>query len=187
MRKILTIMLAATALAGLAAQPAAADDPQATVYNTEGRWGWSHQQNCYTPYREGVVGQYGAWGAYHDGCTVKLRCNYVGGCKVYVGYGSISRYEYYGDPYLTYYQQSCNVRLRVFDRYGALKTYRDGSRSTMGVYTCEAAADATRADGGGMKILEGELVTVQANGVRSTQPGYASVRAEVKLWENRMG
>jgi hypothetical protein len=198
MRKTITILLAAAALASLGAQPAAADDPQASVWTETGRWGWSHTQRCVTPDREGVVGQYGAWGAYHDGCTVKLRCNYSGGCSVGRGYGSISRsFEgvywvegdrtVWGDPYITYYEQTCNVRLRVFKRNGKIKTSRNGSGSSLGKDVCDAVADPSDADERSMRIRHGEIVTVQANGVRSTQPGWARVSAGVKLWENRMG
>ena len=130
MRKTITILLAAAALAGLAAQPAAADDTY-TIQTTKDSWGWNTTQECFTPWREGVVGQYGAWGAYHDGCTVLLRCHY-NQCSFNRGEGSLTRQRVYGQEHYYYYEQTCNVRLRVYDRYGRLKWYRDGTGRSKG-------------------------------------------------------
>ena len=69
----LAAMAAGAAAFGTVASPASADDPNAT-YLQGGTTGASRTLSCQTKYKPGVLGQYGAWGNYIDGCTVKLDC-----------------------------------------------------------------------------------------------------------------
>jgi len=71
MRKIAALMFAVFALA-VAAQPAAADT---TAYISSSSPSPGVQKAaCSAAWQVGVPGQYGAWGAYIDGCTVALAC-----------------------------------------------------------------------------------------------------------------
>src|SRR5688572_4582652 len=71
MRKTITSLLALGALAA-GAQPAVADDPAATT--STWNYGTGVMSTCQTENKAGVAGQYGAWGWYIDGCTVRLAC-----------------------------------------------------------------------------------------------------------------
>lgn len=177
MRKTITILatLAATALAGVAAQPAAADDPQAWVESSKSPYGATYTQTCYTPDRWGITGQYGAWGNYVDGCTAKLRCD-AARCTVYVASGGLT--SRVGDTPASSYQQTCNVRLRAFDANGAFKWHRDGSTYSTGANSeayrfgyaypiAKCSASAFPSSWRDTQIQRGEWATVQANGVRS--------------------
>lgn len=177
MRKTITIMLAAAALFGLGAQPAAADDPYAK-YETEtdgvsARVGSFTSQECRTPNRTGVWGQYGAWGNYVDGCTVSRRCerDY---CRVTAATGGL--YSPWSDKQYSNSKKTCNVRMRVFDSNGSFKWHRDASDSVTGVY-----AWGCRADAGYAYLRRGETATVQGNGVRDDLWGSAQVIVYLEL------
>src|SRR6478672_2958759 len=66
LRSVLAVLFVVFALA-VTAQPAAADDPGATYfphdYDTVPN---ADIVTCYTPYRTGVLYQYGAWGYFVD-------------------------------------------------------------------------------------------------------------------------
>src|SRR3712207_1244044 len=111
MRKLLTAVAALAALA-IAAPPAIADDPGAAE--------WSHYgtntllRGCNTPARAGVQGQYGAWGHFIDGCTVRTWCpDYATRCRV-TGEAWIGTSSWIG------HRVTLNSRLRRFYRSGAL-------------------------------------------------------------------
>ena len=65
--------LAALALAGMTAGPAAADDPNVSYFQG-GTLGGSNHTSCQTQFKSGVLGQYGASGYFLDGCTVTRGC-----------------------------------------------------------------------------------------------------------------
>ena len=79
MRRILAtlaVMAAGVAALGTTAGPASADDPNVT-YLQGGTLGGSQTLSCQTKSKTGVLGQYGAWGYYIDGCTVTFKCPYT--------------------------------------------------------------------------------------------------------------
>ena len=162
MRKTITSLLALGALA-VAAQPAAADDPAATTTTTD--YGSGVTSTCQTPDKIGVDGQYGAWGYYIDGCTVRLTCtNVAGNCKV--SSRSIITTETWAGHRVT-----LNSRIRIYGTDGSLRTWRD--RSCEGTNQC-TAQDATW-------MYPGESASVQCNGVRAIASNRGRVRCQVNV------
>lgn len=172
MRKTIAIMLAAAALVGLGAQPAAADDPDAQVSSSSS---WFYQsQECWTPYRHGVYGQYGAWGNYVDGCTVGLRCESPA-CYVDEAIATLSVNP--SDMTYANNQLTCNVRLRIFGPSWNLRFQRDASGTASGTYGRQCKANVGR----GFQALRGDIVTLQGNGVRSNWSGSAQMRVSLRF------
>jgi hypothetical protein len=162
---MLSILLAAAlATLAVAASPAAADDPAAVPWSYYGQN--NHLTGCTTPAKAGVPGQWGAWGSYVDGCTVRTWCpDYAVRCRV-TGEAWISRWDGWTGQRVT-----LNSRLRRFFRSGALMGWQDASCS--GVDYCGPNPPLTAT------ILPGQSVSEQCNGVRATVPGSATVRCHV--------
>ena len=172
MRKTLATLAAVAAAAaafGTVAGPASADDPNVTY-----AYGYSpgvfHAYSCATTFKSGAFGQYGAWGNFIDGCTVKLTCPYNTGlfqtkyCDV-SGYSFIDTYYHRGD------RVTMNARIRRFDTDGNVYSWSD--RSCSGADRCEVT-DAS-------VIYPGHSASVQCNGVRAALAGnrakdYCSVK-----------
>ena len=162
MRKILTTVAAIAAL-GVAAQPAAADDPGATEWSYYGQN--TLLKGCSTPARAGVQGQYGAWGHYIDGCTVRTWCpNYATRCKA-TGEAWIGTSSRMG------HRVALNSRLRRFYSSGTVAGWQDTSCS--GIDACGPNPPLT------YTILPGQSVSEQCNGVRQSLPNTASVRCHI--------
>jgi hypothetical protein len=151
--------LAATAAAMLAtAGSAAADVPNAKVQTFQSP-GQAYQV-CDTPYSYGVAGQYGAWGDYIDGCTVRLTCPAANPrpCLA-ISDSSITSLYFGRDSRVTQ-----NARLRVFPNAtsGSATWWRD--RSCAGSFSyCESADH--------ISIAPGQSASTQCNGVREHYTG----------------
>jgi hypothetical protein len=158
-RSFLAGMLAAAALAAVAAQPAAADNPSAQFYGSTTstqttRW-------CETPWVGGVYGAYGAWGYYVDGCTASVMCPWSR-CTTMSAQGIVRSAGVY---------TTCNAAVRVFTSYGSLRWRTDLSRADRYGYC------ATNL--GAPQTSYGEWVTVQTNGVIAS--GTGSVKSYIWL------
>ena len=166
-RSMLAVLLVLFALA-VTAQPAAADDPGATYFPHD----YDSVPNadivtCYTPFRTGVLYQYGAWGYFVDGCTVKAWCpNYATRCRA-TGFGVISTYYDRG------HRVTLNSRVRGFASNGAVLGWED--RSCAGYKYCEVYPGIVR------YILPGQAASEQCNGVRENAPNIAQVRCQLFL------
>jgi len=162
MRKTIASLLALGALA-VAAQPAIADDPAATTTTTGNAFGVT--STCQTPDKVGVFGQYGAWGYYLDGCTVRLTCpSYLSVCSA----SAASRIVTTPDRGQ---RVTLNSRLRAFSSSGYLFWYRDQS--------CDDRASCSTADL--VYIRGGESASVQCNGVREGGHNRGNVACSLKL------
>jgi hypothetical protein len=162
MRKTIASLLALGALA-LGAQPAMADDP-AAVTNTS--WnGAGYTSTCQTPDKIGVSGQYGAWGYYVDGCTVRLTCpSYLSVCSANASSRIVSAPD-------RGQRVTLNSRLRAFSASGSLFWYRDTS--------CEGRPSCGTTDL--VYIRGGESASVQCNGVREGGHNRANVACTLAL------
>ena len=173
MRKTLATLavLATGAVAfGSAASAASADDPNVT-YSNGGTAGWSHTYGCATQYKFGGYGQYGAWGNFIDGCTVKLTCPYNTGL-FQTKYCDVSGYSYIDTSYHRGDRVTMNARIRRFDTGGSVYSWSD--RSCSGADRCEVT-DAS-------VIYPGHSASVQCNGVRAALAGnWAKDYCSVKL------
>ena len=170
MRKTITALLAAAALASVAAQPAAADVPS-TVERT------TSSARCTTGWQYGVYAAYGAWGDYIDGCTVSWTCpaawNY---CEV-LGRSTIETLEETGNR--------VTLNQRVRSPYGHMDA------SCEGFDRCVASsgiAGVCPACGSHDFILGGQKATVQCNGVRDEdipdrEQTLARVRCQLYGWK----
>jgi surface antigen len=165
----LAVMAAGAAALGVTAGPASADDPNVTYLNG-GTMGASRSYSCQTQYKFGGFGQYGAWGNFIDGCTVKLTCPVNTGlydvqrCDV-SGYSFIENYYYRSE------RVTMNARTRRFEAGGHLYAYKDGSVDS---------SDRGEVDDSSV-IAPGQSASVQCNGVRSATAGnsakdYCSVK-----------
>ena len=172
MRKTLitlaTVVVAALSLG--AASSASADDPNVT-YSSGGTPGFSSTYGCATQYKSGVFGQYGAWGSFIDGCTVKLACPVNTGlmavqrCDV-GGYSFIETYYYRGE------RVTMNARIRRFEAGGRVYGWSD--RSCDLPNRCEVNDSSV--------IAPGQSASVQCNGVRAATVGnWARAYCSVKL------
>jgi hypothetical protein len=160
MRKTLATLavLAAGAVAfGSAASPASADDPNAT-YSNGGYAGFSRMLGCSTPYKTGVLGQYGAWGYYIDGCTSKLTCPVNPGF-FQTRYCTVDARSFIETEVRRGDSVTMNARLRRFDVNGNVYGWSD--RSCSGVDTCEVTDSSI--------VYPGQSASVQCNGVRQAR------------------
>ena len=172
MRKTITILAAVVAglgALGTAAGPAAADVSNATV-TAIGTPGQTYGQKCQTPYGPGVLGQYGAWGYYIDGCTVKVYCHnannwWIGRCSARMT-TTISTWNWTGD------RVTMNARLRELQPSGGNNYTVSGwsDKSCSGYNWC------TTTDVREISVVNG--ASVQCNGVREYKP-WASNTASV--------
>lgn len=173
---IATALAVALGTAGAAAGPAAADvtNPYMTTIGTPGQ---SYGQRCTTPYSAGVPGQYGAWGAYVDGCTVRVTCRnannwWIGRCTARMT-TSITTASWTGD------RVTMNARLREFAPTGTGNEYAVrgwSDRSCSGTNTC------TTTDVREIPVVN--QASVQCNGVREYTwwaTNYASVSCALEL------
>jgi surface antigen len=150
----LAVMAASAAALAVTAVPASADDPNVT-YNGYEVLGVSDSLGCTTAYKLGNPGQYGAWGSFIDGCTVKLFCpSNVQRCDVN-GSSSIRTY------YLRGQRVTLNARLRRFEAGGRVYSWSD--RSCDRTDRCEASDSSF--------IAAGQSASVQCNGVRASTAG----------------
>jgi len=165
----LAVMAAGAVALGATAGPASADDPYVT-YSNGGTPGYSRTYSCATQYKFGGFGQYGAWGNFIDGCTVKLTCPANTGlmdvqrCDV-SGYSFIDNYYYRGE------RVTMNARIRRFEGGGHLYAWSD--RSCDYYNRCEVNDSSV--------IAPGQSASVQCNGVRAATAGnsakdYCSVK-----------
>jgi surface antigen len=166
----LAVMAAGAAALGATAGPASADDPNVT-YSNGGTPGFSHTYGCATQYKFGGSGQYGAWGNFIDGCTVKLTCPANTGlmdvqrCDV-SGYSFIDTYYHRGE------RVTMNARIRRFEGGGHLYGWSD--RSCDDNDRCEVNDSSV--------IAPGQSASVQCNGVRAATAGnWAKDYCSVKL------
>jgi hypothetical protein len=162
MRKTISSLLAVAALA-VAAQPAAADDPAAATTTSD--YGSGVTSTCQTPSRVGVFGQYGAWGYFVDGCTVRLTCPaYLQVCAANAESRIVS------EPFRGQ-RVTLNSRLRAFSSSGLVIWYRDTS--------CDNAGSCGTADL--VHIRGGQSASVQCNGVRGGGHNRATVACTLNL------
>ena len=166
MRKLMTALLSIAAI-GAAAQPALADDPAATRQVTQYSWGdWAR---CNTPFKAGVDRQYGAWGAYIDGCTTtRIYCPKTT-C-------TISNQSTIDVERRVGHQVTMNARTRIYAANGALRTYED--MSCVGTDYCMASKPR-------LYMGLGESVTVQCNGVRQIGLNRATDSCNALLYYTR--
>jgi hypothetical protein len=156
MRKTITSLLALGALAA-GAQPAVADDPAATT--STWNYGTGVMSTCQTENKAGVAGQYGAWGWYIDGCTVRLACPaHLRVCA------ARSESRIVSEPYRGQ-RVTLNSRMRVFSSSGGLIWYRDVS--------CDSTNWCRTEDL--VHIQGGQAASVQCNGVRQGGHNRANV------------
>ncbi|TML98819.1 MAG: hypothetical protein E6G10_21375 [Actinobacteria bacterium] len=157
MRKILTTLLVLVAL-GAAAQSAMADDPGA--YSSDSSGDNMIGRQCETPFRDGVPGQYGAWGNYVDGCTVVLECP-AGRTCVAEAQGWMQTNTWDDDGVGD--RVTMNSRLSVHDDSGMIWRH---DVSCEGAELC-IAPDTTTLTGG-------QRAQVQCNGVRESVAGHTA-------------
>ncbi len=152
----ITTFLATAALAGGFSQAAMADVPNATYSSSS--TSTSVTQKCVTPATKGVFGQYGAWGHYVDGCTVRLRCPFSY-CEIKSGAGARLHTWIEAGWQQHPNRKSCNTRVRAYDQNGVYRWHRDYSETSQFLWSC-SAMDIDR-----QVVRYGESVTVQSNGV----------------------
>src|SRR3954454_24453870 len=158
MRKTLATLAAVAAAAaafGTVASPASADDPNPTP-SWQQQPGVSETYGCFTMYKSGVYGQYGAWGNFIDGCTVSLRCP-----------ADVQRCDVNADSFIeNYYHRNERVTMnQVTWRYDAgAHYYARSDRSCNGYYDrCDVHDTSV--------IAAGQYATVRCNGVRAATSG----------------
>jgi uncharacterized protein YkwD len=162
-RNILTFFLAIASLAPAA--PAAFADVPSTPGGDD--YGFGEVKTCTTAYQAGKAGK-GAWGAYVDGCTVRVRCYFKEGCTV-GGRGTIQ------DEAFTGRRVTLNSRLRILDPSGQ-RTQRRADRSCDSRDFCVAGHLDT-----GLK--SGDVASVQCNGVH--EPAAGNARVTCLIYANR--
>ena len=146
---------ALTAFIGLTGV-AAADDPNRYIRWDNGA-GWQ-LASCESHQTVGVLGQYGAWGWFIDGCaTPCVYCPRYRRCAVETR-NNINTYQHYG------YRVTQNARLRVFNSGGGLRYVSD--KSCGRVDSCWNY-DST------YYLYGRESATSQCNGVRENRLGLS--------------
>jgi hypothetical protein len=164
-------MLAVVASLAIPAQPAAAD-PAGTNYYTDAYADWLNEA-CVTPYQTGVLGAYGAWGFYIDGCTTRTAScptfvppRYVSWCKV-TSRGQISTRTTAG------HRVTLNSRVRLYDSDSTIVAWLD--KSCEGLNACtQPAAIVTW-------LLPGQKASNQCNGVRQYATNTAHVECDLRI------
>jgi len=164
MRTIFITALAVLAALAVSAQPATADDPDAIP--SQRNWDDAESRECVTPWRTGVLGQYGAQGFFIDGCTVRVWCPPTGvrWCEV-TGGGFIQTQVYAG------HRLTLNSRVRRFSSNGSVIDWQDR--------TCGGSPDICVAPAIVTTLLPGESASEQCNGVRENRVNTAEVRCSI--------
>ena len=149
-------------LPALAILAAAAPSAHADVASTPGGFdlGGGDLKTCTTGPAGGVQGQNGAWGAFVDGCTVRVRCSFAEGCTV--GGRGVIQDEAFGGRRVT-----LNARLRLLDRRGRI-TQKRWDNSCDGRNFCVAGLVDRY-------LPKGDVASVQCNGVHEAAAGSARV------------
>jgi uncharacterized protein YkwD len=155
-RVTIVAALAAATVAAVSAQPASA--ALADTYD----YGTGVYAECMPNGGTGVLGQYGAWGYYIDGCTMYVQCTGRTACRVSTR-STIATGSFAG------HRVTLNSRLRRYTSSGALRDWRD--RSCEGTNYCRAEMSSW--------IQPGEWASIQCNGVRQNAPNTARVRCFV--------
>jgi hypothetical protein len=173
MRKTIATLAAVAAgvtAFGSLAGTAAADDPNAR-YTQGGYMGLgSLYQKCETPTKTGVLGQYGAWGYFIDGCTARVDCasSLARYCDTVNTEAKIETLTRRGD------RVTMNARLRIFNSSGQVVWFRDQS--------CSGIDSCTINDLYPGYLSLGQSASVQCNGVRENRAGnYAKASCRVQL------
>jgi hypothetical protein len=168
MRKlVILVSIIAAALAAMAGTARAdVSNPQVNVVD----YGPTKQITCITPYAQGVVGQFGAWGDYIDGCLVIISCPLSSpGCDAYEQ-TSINEVN---PSYRSRVTQ--NARIRIYNKSGGIARFRDNSCS--GTSSCSNSRHLT--------LTNKQMASVQCNGVREHQlfydPAYNSCSILMKF------
>jgi uncharacterized protein YkwD len=166
-RRALARMSLPLAIASLvvAAPSALADAP-----STPGgdNYGFGEVKTCTTSYQAGNLGQYGAWGNYVDGCTVKVRCYFREGCAV--GGHSTIQDETFGGRRVT-----LNSRLRILDSSGTTTQRRWDQSCDSRDFCIAGHRDAA--------LASGSVASVQCNGVH--EPSAGNARITCLIYVNR--
>lgn len=167
MKKMFTAALSTIAtvmMLAFGAAPAAADDAGATPWHYYGQN--TETIGCTTPYRTGVLGQYGAWGYFVDGCTARGYCpTWARTCRVTVS-AWFNTYSGLG------HQVTQNSRLRRLAANGAVLGWQDAS--CIGTDYCGPASLINY-------IPPGLSASAQCNGVRANAPNSATNRCYIYL------
>jgi surface antigen len=151
--------LAAVAAFGAVAGPASADDPNVTYANGYSP-GVFQAYSCATTFKSGVLGQYGAWGNFIDGCTVRLICP-----------ADVQRCDVDGNSFIeNYYHRNervtMNARIRRYDAGVHLYGWSDKS--------CDSSYDRCDVNDSSV-IAAGQSASVQCNGVRAATAGNSAM------------
>ena len=171
----LAAVAAAAATFGTVASPASADDSGAT-FSVSTSTGVSQTYTCQTPWRFGGYGQYGAWGNFIDGCTVKLSCPSMSG-TVPVRKCDVSEYSYIDNYYHRGERVTMNGRIRRYDAGGHSYSWSDRS--------CDLPDRCSVSDSS--VIAAGQSAAVVCNGVRSaTSNNWAKDSCSVTLNYSRL-
>lgn len=172
MRKAIAALMTVAAMAGVgvAAGPAAADVSNSNIRDYPSTDPPGYGRSCQTYQTRGVYGQYGAWGWYIDGCTVRLYCPSSRWMCYAASTTNISRLGSSGA------RVTQNARLRAFNSAGQLFWYRD--QSCEGIDTCRTADY--------VYISGGQSASIQCNGVQGTASngllGDASNLCRLNMW-----
>ena len=114
-----------------------------------------------------MLGQWGAWGYYVDGCTVRL------GCPSTRAWCLAERRTNFGTFRQIGLKVTQNARLRAFNNAGQVTWFNDGSCS--GIDSC--ATPSAR-----VYIAGGQSASVQCNGVQA-QPQQQGVNVcRIDMW-----
>jgi hypothetical protein len=151
MRKILALLALAVAVSAVTAGPAAADDPGAVSGRSV--TGNVTTATCTHEIRAGVSGQFGAWGDFVDGCTVKYRCLGPRGCTVEMN----THFAAYGRPFVDVTQ---NARLRVYKARSRTAVLWQTDVSCAGNMSCANRAASP------ITLKRGQYASAQCNGVK---------------------
>jgi uncharacterized protein YkwD len=159
-RRIITLVLA---IAGLAVGvPSAFADSPSTL--TVESYGFGQARSCTTEYERIALPQYGAWGWYVDGCTVKVKCQFREGCAV-GGHSTIQNELRRGG------RVTLTSRLRILDSRGRIEQRRFDR-------SCDSREYCT-AGHINVGLRRGAMASVQCNGVQEPAQNQARVKCLV--------
>jgi uncharacterized protein YkwD len=142
----------------------ASEQPASAALADTVDYGTGIYSECMPDSQTGVQGQYGAWGHFISGCSMRVWCTGRTACKVSTR-STISTGSFVG------HRVTLNSRVRRFYSSGAVRDWRD--RSCEGTNWCRAEM--------GSWISPGESASIECNGVRQSAPNTARVRCLVDL------